>query len=200
MELFHRIHSCTLILSFKNKKHVIMSLFICMLNILFVTTSCSKNDMDLIDISKIDFTINSVKELVDDSLKINVSIENKSGIDFYLLNKQEVSMSNNPAFVWNLEIYYSDSILMISPVNFFDKLSKPTDMDYYYMKNGGKYTFSFKVDFNKLVRTPSDFGSINDDFGEYSLKLTYKDPFCIVKNALNEQIESNVIKVIYKKE
>jgi len=145
-------------------------------------------------------TINVENAVVPDSLNVLVSVENNSGVDVCLINKQTVSASNNPAYEWNVEIYYLDSIIMISPVNFFDKRSIPTREDYHCLKHEEIYTFSFTLDFTRLVMVPSEFGNKNVDFGLYSIKLKYNDPYCNDKNALKVPLISNEVKVLYIKE
>lgn len=172
---------------------------IMLLNIICFFASCKTNSMLAPEYKDVKLTINTTANIVSDSINITVSLENNTNSNFYLLNRKEVAVSQNKAYAWNLEVLFKDTVLMISPIYFFSKISKPTMNDYILLKSGNKYTFNFNMDFNKLVRTPSEFGSINDDFGEYTMKLKYKDPFCIVKDAIKEEFESNVLKVTFKK-
>lgn len=137
-----------------------------------------------------------------DSLFITVTIKNKTSKDFFIIKYKSVTMSSSPSYVWDLLIMFNDSIRMISPINFFDPRSylTPPAKEYYSLVKGGDiYTFDFYVDFTRLVRTTSKFGfgPLNIDYGEYSMKLIFKDRYCNIKDAFCEQIESNIIKVNY---
>jgi len=159
--------------------------------------SCKTNSVFLSESNGIKLTINTPINIISDSINITVSLENNTNSDFYLLNRKEVTISQNTCG-WNLEVLFKDTIPMISPI-LWSKISIPTKNEYFLLKSGDKYTFNFNVNFNELVRIPSIFGSNNDDFGEYKMKLKYKDPFCIVKDAIKEEFESNELKVNFKK-
>lgn len=144
-------------------------------------------------------TINTTNEIVSCSTVLIVSLENNSTYDVYLLNKEDVTISDNKAYVWNLEVLFQDTIPMVSPVNFLSKNRIPKKDDYFLLKGGDKYTFSFDIDFAKLATKPSEFGNKNDRYGVYSLKLRYKDSLLIDKGAFRGVIESNEIKLLYEK-
>ena len=160
--------------------------------------SCKTNSVFLSESNGVKLTINTTANIFSDSINITVSLENNTNCDFYLLNRKEVTVSQNKAYAWNLEVLFKDTVLMISPIYLFSKISKPTKNDYFLLKSGDKYTFNFNVDFRKLVRDASEFGNLNKDYGDYAIKLVYKDAFCVIRNSINKKLESNTIKVLYE--
>jgi len=171
-----------------------------LITLMFVFSSCS-NKMSITEYNNInvELRINATAKIVYDTININVCFENNTSTDIYLLRRENVTISENRAYVWNFEILFQDTILMVSPFNFLSKIKTPTKKDYFILSSGEMYNLNFSVDFSKLVKNPIDFGNINNDYGEYSLKLTYKDPFVIDQRAFRGEIESNVIKLLYKK-
>ena len=164
-----------------------------------VFTSCA-NKMLSTEYYNMKLTINTMPDTVFDTANIAVSFENNTTNDIYLLNREIVAVSDNQAYLWCLEVLFQDTILMMSPINFFSNIKRPTKEDYFRLKSGDKYTFNFDVDFSKLVQKPYEFGNLNADYGEYTLKLTYTDPFLVDKKAFRGKIESNVIRLVYKKQ
>ncbi len=163
-----------------------------------VFTSCA-NKMLSTEYYNMKLTISTTTDTVFDTTNIAVSFENNTTNDIYLLNRGVVAVSDNQAYLWRLEVLFQDTILMMSPINFLSKIKRPTKEDYFLLKSGDKYTFNFDVDFSKLVQKPYEFGNLNDDYGEYTLKLTYADPFLANKKAFRGIIESNEIRLLYKK-
>lgn len=143
-------------------------------------------------------TISAAKEIVSGIAHIAVSFESNS--DIHLPNKEVVTISNNQTHLWYLEVLYQDTTPMNSPINFLSNIKLPTKKDYFLLKSGDKYTFSFDVDFTKLAQKPQDFGNTNADYGEYSLKLIYRGPIRIDRKIYEKETESNVVRLAYKKQ
>ncbi|NSW46422.1 MAG: hypothetical protein HPY79_11470 [Bacteroidales bacterium] len=171
---------------------------ILILNMICLFSSCKTNNVLLSESNGVKLTISTTTNIVSDSINVMVSFENNTDNDFYFLNRNEVTISQNKAYAWNLEVLFKDTVLMISPIYFFSKISKPTKDDYFLLKSGEKYTFNFNVDFKKLVQDALEFGNLNKCYGKYSMRLVYRDEFCIIKNSIRKPIESNTIKVLYK--
>ena len=166
----------------------------CLFSLLGVFSFCEDNT----SIDNVELTISVCQTKVVDSLFITVVFENNTETDLSILNRQSVSTSNNPLLAWNLSILYHDSIIFVSPLRFINVI-KPTREEYIVIGHGDSYAFTFCVNFAKLVPKPleSEYVNLNRNYGEYSVKLTYKDPFCIGKNVIREKIESNLIRLLY---
>ncbi len=151
-----------------------------------------------IEIDNPKLTINTTKDTISDFVNITVFLENNTTNDIYLLNKEVVTISRNRASpLWNLEILFQDTIPMIIPI--FDPNFTPSKKDYVLLKSGDKHIFNFDIDFKTLIREDlHNFRELNNDYGEYSLRLTYKDSFLIDKRAFQGIIESNVISLLYR--
>jgi len=163
-----------------------------------VFANCS-NKMLMTEHSNVNvkLSISTTKDVVYDTINIVVSFGNYSANDIYLLNKESVTISDNKAYTWTLKVLFQDTILMMSPINFLSRIRVPTKEDYFLLTSGEVFTFSFNVDFTRLARNPLDFGKINNDFGEYTVKLIYKDPFLTHRRAFRGTVESNTIRVLY---
>ena len=172
---------------------------IILFNLMWILVSCTTNKMLLTQYHNVKLTINTTKDIVYDTINVNISFENNTTDDLYFLDNKMVTVSRNISSpLWDLEILFQDTILMIAPI--FDKYSTPTKADYILLKSGDKYTFNYNVDFRMLMREYQYvYRELSDDYGEYSMQLTYKDKFLKDKRAFRGKIESNVIKVIYKK-
>ena len=163
-----------------------------------VFTSCA-NKMLLTKYDDVKLTINATQDTVFDTINITVCLENNTLNDFYLLNRREVAFSNNKGLPYRLEMFFQDTIPMAHLI--FVNMGNITKKDYFLLKGGEIYTFNFDVDFKRFTREDlSNFRELNTDYGEYTLKLTYTDPFLVDKKAFRGKIESNVIRLVYKKQ
>jgi len=146
-------------------------------------------------------TISTHQNTVNDTVTIYISLENNTHNDLYLLNlnRKFLSISNPKTTMWNLEIFFQDTIRMKEEmrmlINYGTRSRKD---DYILLKSGEKYTFHIKVDFSTLVRSSGYMsGVLNTDYGGYSMRLVYKDLYYSIK-AFRGRIESNVIGVLYR--
>jgi hypothetical protein len=163
----------------------------------------------------VNLKISTQKDTIDENVTIYVSFENNSTNDFYLLNDNDVTTS----YVWLLDIYFQDTIRKDAKA-FCVLWSYPIKKEYVFVKSGEKYTFHFNIDFSKIVQkylresnyfdfrkgSPNhsqDSYKIDCDYGVYSIKLSYADPYhnifgCpIVRKAFKGKIESNTLRVVY---
>lgn len=167
---------------------------------LFTLTSCySVKEITPISHDEVKLTISTTQCETSDSLIVAVTFENNTGATIFIQNRQEVSLSNHPLLAWHLNILFEDSITFISPYHVFYTPAYLTRQDYLPLENGCKYVFNFVVNFNTLTRGLTSSGKLNENFGVYSLQLVYKDPYCLVKNAIAGQIYSNSISISFKK-
>lgn len=164
-----------------------------------IYTSCTKKMFQTEYNSDIKLIINVSTDIVFDTINITVSFENNTTSDLYLLNERFVEISPNRTSMWNLKIFFQDTIPMLTPmlINYGIIMKN----DYILVKSRDKLIFNFHVDFRILIREfIPNFRKLNDDYGEYVLKLVYADPFVINKKAFRGIIESNEIKLLYKKQ
>jgi hypothetical protein len=127
----------------------------------------------------IKLTIDTLQNITDYGITINVSLENNSIYDFYVLDKRYGGISRGP---WNLEIFFQDTIRILP--NWLSNPGRMSRESYVLIKSGHSYIF------HQNVYTPK--------YGEYSVKLSYDDRYLYRGRALKGRIESNVLKVIYK--
>ncbi len=166
-----------------------------------VFARCATSNGLLTQNDSVKLTINTPKETISDTVNVIVTFENNTTEDFYLINKRFTRISADITFMWNLKIFFQDTIPMIIPqlIN-HGRVQKE---DYILVKSGDKYVFDVDVNFRKLIRKDSrdyrKFTTLNSDYGEYSLQLNYKDPFLVHKQAFRGKVESNEVKVMYRK-
>jgi hypothetical protein len=172
-----------------------------------VFASCAKNKMLLTEQHNnyaVKLIIQTAKDTVFDSINVTVFLKNNTGNDIYLLKTSviggKVVFIDNPSSWWKLNILFQDTIQMIPYPFIRVRMRHPRKEDYFLLKSEEIYTFNFDVDFTKLAREPLEFGSINNNYGVYSVKLVYTDPFLVEKKAFRGKIESNVIRLMYKKQ
>jgi hypothetical protein len=152
----------------------------------------------------VSLTIHADRDTIFDMTNIIVSFENNSIEDIYLLNHQSVAISSWPRYEWDLEILFEGTEPMISCPLILVNFASYVKDDYLLLKCGEKFTFNFGVDFNKLIREADELKfrndiCRNDNFGEYSLKLIYKDPIGNFRKRFRGKVESNEIKLSYRK-
>lgn len=171
--------------------------------LLFLTliiTSCDVSNYILSpQLNDIKLTISTPRDTIYDFAIINVSIENNTIDDLYLLDKRFCDISRPKATKWNFEIFFQDTIRMITPMLINHGGRRKTKENYVLIKSGDKYNFYFSVDFGDLLPSSRYMASqSNNDFGEYSMKLSYHDCLRYYMKAFQGRIESNVITVVYK--
>ena len=177
---------------------IFLFIFTFMFMFMFMFIGCS-NKMLLTEHNNMKLGISTTKDMVSDLVNINVSFENNTTNDFYFLNKRMVDFSQEKISMWNFKVFFQDTIPMTTStlINY----GRVSEKDYVLFKSGEKYTFELSIDLETLTREDlSKLGNVNADYGEYSLKLIYSDPFLVKKKAFKGRIESNVIKVIYQKQ
>lgn len=148
----------------------------------------------------IKLSIESKDDKIVDFASLSIRLCNKGNRDFYIIKNEAITISENKAYTWRLEIVYNDSIKMLSPVYLLSKIGQITEDDYILVKSGDSYNFTYDFDFKELAIEPFDFNDVNKNYGEYSLKLIYEDKYNAKTNSLNEVVHSNTIKVNYSKE
>lgn len=167
---------------------------------LFTLTSCySVKEITPISHDEVKLTISTSQCETSDSLIVTVTFENNTGATISIHNRQEVSTSKHPSIAWNLNILFEDTLVFLSPYHLFITPAPTTRQDYLTLENGCKYVFNFVVNFNILQRDQRDSEKSNKNYGIYTLQLVYKDPYCLVKNAIAGQIYSNSISISFKK-
>lgn len=160
------------------------------------------------EINNVKLNISTPKSVLSDSLYITVSLENTSDMDFYVYKDKDVTaFSFHGGYVWALEVLFQDSILMVPSTLRLDRSKIPTKDDYLFLKRGEKYTFTFYADIKELVpksvsdANVKDLRILNKCYGEYTMKLLYKDaPYSSIRSVLTPILthaESNTIKIVY---
>jgi len=150
--------------------------------------------------TNLELVVEAEPKIVYDTVHFAVSFENKLTTDVSLLSKNSVTFSDDNIPAWRWEVFFQDSILMTPPFMFISRWRKPTKQDYFLVKPGDSYKMKFSLDMSSLRRGNPLFSHPNQDYGEYSIRLFYKDRFCVAKNAYRGKIYSNVVKVTYIKE
>lgn len=146
--------------------------------------------------------ISPIDTITSSRLNINCRFLNENNVDVAILGRYDVTTMDASEFVWQAEIIYrKNGKHKISPFVLLGNLKLPTEDEYIIIKPGETKVFNLTFNFDKLEDKseiiPTEFN--NTDYGEYSLKLIYKDTYCRHDKAIEQQIESNTIKVTYKK-
>jgi hypothetical protein len=136
-------------------------------------------------------------------LLIRCMLINHNTKDIAFLGRNNITTIESWTFVWYAEIIYKGSGKQkMGPFVLLGDFKLPTTDEYIVIKPGEDKNFSFKFNFNELV-DKSDLPIkvyINKDYGEYSIKITYKDSFCKHGDAISGPIESNTLNIIYIKQ
>jgi len=149
----------------------------------------------------ISMTLLEIDTIISKDYLIICVVTNKSNIDIALLNRPDITTNESSEFIWYAEIHFKETEKQkMLPFPLLGDFKMPDSSEYIILKPKEKKEFKFKIDFSKLEdkseAIPIEYN--NTDYGEYSIKLVYKDSFCKHKKANKQRIESNTIKVIYK--
>ena len=148
-----------------------------------VLTSCGIHNDKIIPhrYEGVKLTITTPQNIFDDVITIDVSLENNTKKNFYVL-----TTSNCDA--WESEFFFQGTKKMVSSylVNYgVRRLGE----GYLLVQSGQTYTFQLSVNFGKFYDHAKE--------GEYSMKLSYYDYSYYHIKALKGRIESNILKVVY---
>jgi len=132
-------------------------------------------------------TIDTPENITDGFITINVSLENNTIHDFYIIDKRYFDIPSNTC--WGLEIISQDTKQIVRrSVLINHGVVRRTD--YVFIESGHTYTFQLSVDFTELCNSLG--------YGKYSIKLNYYDSRRYRLKAFKGKIESNVRKVLYE--
>lgn len=137
----------------------------------------------------------TTRNTTSDSVKVFVSFENNSFYDFYFLNENYNKIGSDN--LW--------SYIVLNPENIsvwdFALVNHPfiTKEQYKLLKSNDNCIFDYDINLKELISANKDpfAGKPNLNYGEYTIKLIYYDPFLEKSGAFSKKIESNEIKINY---
>jgi hypothetical protein len=144
-------------------------------------------------------TIYSGDLIITDSLLITALVENYSDDSLYILSPSFLDWTGQP-LKWKVRILYKDSLSFFWPALIDGDI--PSKKDLIGIPPQSNYSFDFVISFCDLTYAHL-LPRPNTCYGEYSVKLQYDyyDRLVIrTKKSIRGLIESNTIKVIYRKE
>ncbi len=174
------------------KREIILLLSIC------VFASCANNKELSTRHDNIKLTISTTKDIVSDTANITIYFENNTDEEIFLLPAIGI-IPGVRARSWWTDIFFQDTVQMRYPI--LVRESPPRKDEYFILKSGEKYIFDFDIDFRKLYRTwpPEEYYGGNTKYGEYSIKIIYRDTFRTHRKAFKGRVESNTIRLQYQK-
>lgn len=178
-----------------------MRLFFALIIALFLSTGHSYGQGDMIELRIT--TDDSMVTSKNPKSKLNAVVINQSSTPAAILKHNEFSTSSNPTFYWLIEIKYGNNETMITEDGYLNKARIYNKGDYFKLKPKQRHTVTFEIDFSKLVKWESDkelpdFTKVNREYGEYTIKLLYKDRYKKHPDNVIE-LNSNTIKIFYNK-
>jgi hypothetical protein len=132
--------------------------------------------------------IDTPNNITDGPVTINVSLENNTNYDFYVVDKRYWDM---PSCIWGLKIIFQETKQVMVRSELINHGIRSIRESYVFVERGHSYTFQLNVDFRELCSFCR---------GEYSIKLTYynRDRYFRHRKVFRGRIESNVLNVVYK--
>lgn len=164
------------------------------------TTKTLASNMESL-LEEVNLQISIVDTIITKELKINCKLSNNSKTEIAILGRFDVATMESPEYVWHANIFFKgNGRQKMLPIILLGDFKLPISEEYIILKPGGYKEFIFTFNFDDL----GDSSEIttdhkNTDYGEYTITISYKDVYCNHEYALKGQIESNKIKVTYKK-
>ncbi len=183
-------------------KHIfsLLLLFIIVFGISCETAKTQTGNMERL-LEQVNFKISIVDTIITKELRINCKLSNNSKKEIAILGRFDIATMESPECVWHANIFFKgNGEEKMLPIILLGDFKLPISEEYIIINPSEYYEFIFTLDFDNLGDS-SKFSTEhkNTDYGEYSIKISYKDVYCNHEYALKGQIESNKIMVTYKK-
>ncbi len=163
-----------------------------------------------IDSEKINLFISTNDTLSSGEVKIKCILVNNKDVDIAILRLLDIkSYPERGPYAWFAKIVEekNDKYKFIPLTDFFSFY--PDQDSYIILKPNEFKELEFIIDFRHLsdkeyplesIEEYMQYNPLNTDYGEYSVTISYYDQYRIHRNALNDKVVSNSIKIIYQSE